>query len=389
MVRRLAEFIQGIAIIKGFAREQQVSDEFASANRAVREQQEAIFWHESLFGPGIAFLTQINIFIVLLYGGHLVIRGELPLGLGLVVFVGLVQQFSGQVQNLANINNIAMQSLTGAERVFEILDAPVAIRSPSKPVNLPPPRNGRAICFENVSFHHHAEEVALAEISFEARPGQCVAILGATGAGKSTLLSLIPRFYDPTSGRVLMDGIDLRQLDLDELRRNIGLVFQESFLFSNTIAANIAFGHPTASREQIERAARIAAAHDFILDMPRGYDTVLRETGSNLSGGQRQRLALARALLLDPPILLLDDPTAAVDPQTEHEILTAMESATAGRTTFIVSHRLSAVRRANLIVVLDEGRIAQIGTHQDLIRVDGHYRRTAELQFSAGLLVTP
>jgi ATP-binding cassette subfamily B protein len=183
----------------------------------------------------------------------------------------------------------------------------------------------------------------------------------------------------------LLDGVDLRRLDLDELRRNIGTVFQESFLFSNTIAANIAFGHPKASREQIERAARIAAAHDFITQLPNGYDTVLRETGSNLSGGQRQRLAIARAILLDPAILVLDDPTAAVDPQTEHEILMALDNAMQGRTTFLVAHRLSAVRRADLIIVLDQGRIVQRGSHAELRRQPGHYRQIAELQFAEGV----
>ena len=195
-------------------------------------------------------------------------------------------------------------------------------------------------------------------------------------------MSLLPRFYDPTQGRVLLDGIDLRELDLDALRRNIGTVFQESFLFTNTIAANIAFGHPEASREQIERAAQIASAHEFILQMPKGYDTVLRETGSNLSGGQRQRLALARAILLDPPILLLDDPTAAVDPQTEHEILEALDKAMRGRTTFLVAHRLSALRGSDFVVVLDGGQVTQVGTQAELLRVPGHYRQIAELQFS-------
>ena len=384
MIRQLAEFIQGMPVIKGFAREPEVTAKFQAANRAVREQQQKIFWRVSIFGPGIGFLTQINIFIALLYGGYLVIHEGFPLGLGLVVFIGLVQQFSAQVQNLANVNNTAMQSLTGARRVFEILDAAVEIRTPPQPVRLPAASGGRTVRFERVSFRHQPGEVVLADLDFAVQPGQCVAILGATGAGKSSLLSLIPRFYDPTEGRVLIDGIDLRRLDLDELRRNIGTVFQESFLFSNTIAANIAFGHPEASREQVERAARIAAAHEFIIQMPPGYDAVLRETGSNLSGGQRQRLAIARAVLLDPPILLLDDPTAAVDPQTEQEILAAMESAMRGRTTFIVAHRLSAVRRADFVVVLDRGRVVQTGTHAELMRVAGHYRQIAELQFAEG-----
>jgi ATP-binding cassette subfamily B protein len=383
MIRKLAEFIQGIQVIKGFAREPEVTAEFQSANRAVRDQQRKIFWRVSIFGPGISFITQINIFIVLLYGGRLVIDRQISLG-DLWVFIGLIQQFSGQVQNLATVNDAALRSLTGARRVFEILDAPVEIKSPPQPVPLPATKGGRAVRFEHVGFSHVAGEPVLEELDFEVRPGQCVAILGATGAGKSSLMSLIPRFYDPTRGRVLVDGIDLRQLDPDELRRQIGTVFQESFLFSNTIAANIAFGHPEASREQVERAAQIAAAHEFIVQLPKGYDTVLRETGSNLSGGQRQRLAIARAVLLDPSILLLDDPTAAVDPQTEHEILEAMENAMRGRTTFIVAHRLSALRRAERVIVLDEGRVVQTGTHAELMRVEGHYRRIAELQFAEG-----
>ena len=385
MIRKLAEYIQGIAVIKGFAREPEVTADFQAANRAVRDQQQKIFWNISLFTPGISFITQINVFIALLYGGYLVIHDELPLGIGLVVFVGLVQQFSAQVQNLATVNNTTLQSLTGARRVFEILDAPVEIQSPARPVTLPASKGGRHVRFEHVWFSHIPGEVVLQDVDFEVKAGQRVAILGATGAGKSSLMSLVPRFYDPTKGRVLLNGVDLRQLDLDELRRNIGTVFQESFLFSNTIAANIAFGHPEASRDQIKRAATIASAHEFISQMPKGYDTILRETGSNLSGGQRQRLALARAILLDPPILLLDDPTASVDSQTEHEILEALDNAMRGRTTFMVAHRLSALRRSDFVVVLDEGRIVQVGTPAELLRVPGHYRQIAELQFAEGV----
>ena len=208
-----------------------------------------------------------------------------------------------------------------------------------------------------------------------------MAVLGATGSGKSALLSLIPRFYDPNEGRVRVDGHDVRCIELDDLRRNIGLVFQDSFLFSHTVAANIAFGQPAASAAQIERAAKLAQAHEFITALPEGYGTVLGEGASNLSGGQRQRLAIARALLLEPAILLLDDPTAAVDPGTEHEILSALDGAMAGRTTFLVAHRASTLRRADLVMVLDGGRIVEFGPPAELLRLPGgQYRRVAELQ---------
>jgi ATP-binding cassette subfamily B protein len=193
-------------------------------------------------------------------------------------------------------------------------------------------------------------------------------------------MSLLPRFYDATNGRVLVDGVDVREWDLDRLRRSVGLVFQETFLFSNTVAANIAFGKPDATRDEIERAAKIAAADNFINDLPQGYDTIIGEYGSNLSGGQRQRLAIARAVLLEPPILILDDALAAVDPETEGEILQAMENAMTGRTTFVIAHRLSTLRRADLVLVMKDGRIVQRGTHDELLAIEGHYREVAELQ---------
>jgi ATP-binding cassette subfamily B protein len=220
----------------------------------------------------------------------------------------------------------------------------------------------------------------LSSIRLAVRSGESIAIVGATGAGKSALMSLIPRFYDPNEGAVRVDGVDIREVHPTELRRNIGIVFQENFLFSNTVSSNIAFGHPDASREQIETAARIAQAHDFILELPDGYETVLEEGGSNLSGGQRQRLAIARALLLDPPILLLDDPTAAIDAETEEEILSAMEHAMRGRTTFMVAHRISTLRRANRVLVLERGRLVQEGTHEELVEIAGPYRDAASLQ---------
>ncbi|MGE5191872.1 MAG: ABC transporter ATP-binding protein, partial [Deltaproteobacteria bacterium] len=312
VVLTLAENIQGVHVVKGFGREREEIAKFGSAVQAVEEQQQSIFWKVSLFTPAIGFLTQFNVFVLLAYGGWLVTQDRLALGTGLVVLTGLLTQFASQVANLTNITNSVQQSLSGARRVFEVLDAPVEIQSPADAIPLPRARG--AVAFQNVSFAYDAGTPVLQDVSFSVEPGECVAILGATGAGKSTLLSLIARFYDPTAGRVLVDGIDVLRLNVDDLRRNLGIVFQESFLFSNTIAANIAYGEPGATREQIERAAKIACAHEFIVAAPDGYDAVLGEGGMNLSGGQRQRLAIARALLLDPAILLLDDPAAAIDP---------------------------------------------------------------------------
>jgi ATP-binding cassette subfamily B protein len=378
MVQYLAESIQGIAVVKAFGRERENREKFEGLNRSVLTQQYKIFWWVSLFSPTAGFLTRINTTVLLGYGGWLVAHDRLPLGAGLVVFAGLLDQFAGQVNNVATIVNSVQQSLIGARRVFEILDAPVDVKTPSNPVRRP--RLDGAVRFDGVSFEYGTLDPVLHDITLEVKPGDCVAILGATGSGKSVLMGLIPRFYDVSKGSLLIDGIDVRRLHLDDLRRNIGTVFQESFLFSNTVAANIAFGHPDATQAQIEKAARIAAAHDFILGLPKGYQTVLGESGNSLSGGQRQRLAIARAVLLEPAILLLDDPTAAIDSETEHEIFEALDRAIEGRTTFIVAHRLSTLRRADLIIVLENGRIVQRGTHAELILVPGPYLHVANLQ---------
>lgn len=378
MILVLSENLRGIPVIKGFAREPEAMEHFREANESLREQNFWIFNRSSSYGPAINFFSQVNLVILLGFGGYLVITGKMALGTGLVVFASLLQLFSGQVAGMVDIANNIQDSLTAARRVFEILDTPTDIQSARNARSLPSVAGH--IQFENVGVEYAPGEPVLSEISFEAQPEQCIAILGETGAGKSTLLSLIPRFYDPVTGAIRIDGHDLRALEIDDLRRKIGIVFQESFLFSNSVAQNIAFAHPEAGRAEIERAAKIAAAHDFIMDLPDGYETILGESGSNLSGGQRQRLAIARAILLQPPILLLDDPTAAIDPETEHEILESMEHAMRGRTTFVVAHRLSTLRRADHIIVLEQGRIVQEGTHRELMDEKGSYRQVADLQ---------
>lgn len=393
LVLNFAESVFGINTTKGFALEEEEKAKFKRSAEAVRQQRRKIFTYNSVFGPSVEMLTQISIAILLGYGGWLAIQGEISIGAGLVVFARILQQFGNQVSSIAAVANGVQQSLTGARRVFEIIDAEPDVDSPENPISIP--RAKGHLVFESVCFTHSLSKKAdrdaedeeapplretLRDLSFEVQPGELLAVAGATGSGKTALLSLVPRFMDPLSGRVLLDGHDLRTLNLEQLRRNIGVVFQENFLFSNTIAENIAFGNPDATPEQIEKAARIACAHGFIMETERGYNTVLGEAGLNLSGGQRQRLAIARALLLDPAILILDDPTTAIDPETEHEILEAMERALQGRTTLMVAHRLSTLRRAHRIIVLDRGRIVQMGTHAELMEREGPYRNSIQLQ---------
>lgn len=378
LVLKLSENLQGVHVVKGFARQDVEMSKYRKANKHVSSMQNRIFWRVSIFSPLTILLTQVNMIVLLAYGGYLVMQRELDLGTGLVVFAGLLGHFSTEIQRIAGLGNRVQDSLSSAARVFEVLDTPLEIDSPPEPVTTD--RFQGAVKFDAVAFGYRVGNAVLHDIDLEVQPGQCVAILGSTAGGKSTLLSLIPRFYDPTFGRVLIDGIDVKRMDVETLRRQIGIVFQESFLFSNTIASNIAFGHPEATQEQIEMAARIAAAHDFIMDLADGYETVIGERGQNLSGGQRQRLAIARAILMEPSILLLDDPTAAIDPETEHEILQSMDSAMQNRTTFVVAHRLSTLRRADHVVVLENGRIVQRGNHRDLMQASGHYRDTAQLQ---------
>lgn len=372
LVRRFEELMRGIGVIKIFGLERWAGERFMLANDAVRDQKARVIRRLSVLTPLVSFLNQISMVVLLGYGGWLAITDEIAVGTGLVVFAGILQQLSAQVNAVGAIADNLQQTLTSADRIYEVLDAEPEIAD--RPGAAALGRARGALEFRGVGFRFTAADSVLHEVSFDVTPGEKIAIVGPTGAGKSALVHLIPRFYDPDAGSIRLDGRDLRDWRLADVRRQVGLVFQESFLFRASIAANIAFGNPGAGRDQIERAARLAAADEFIRRLPDGYDTLLHENGGNLSGGQRQRLSLARAILLDPAILVLDDPTAAVDAGTEEEILDAMEGVSRGRTTFIVAHRFSTVRRADRIAVLEAGRLVGLGTHEQLSRQPGYYR---------------
>ena len=378
LILRVAETSDGVTVIKSLGRQKAEIDQFNAVNDQLQGHQQTVFHTVSRFGPTVQFLTQVNLVILLLYGGHLVSTNQLPLGTGLIVFAGLLQQFSNQVANLSSLAGTIQQSLTGARRVLEVLDAEEEVAQPAKPW-VPTAVTGR-VEIEGVWFEYDNGSPILQDVSLTIQPGQRVGILGGVGEGKSTLLSLLPRFYDPQCGIVKIDGVDVRQWDLTALRRNVGLVLQEPLLLSNTIAANIAFGNPHATADQIREVARMAAADSFIEQTVDGYETMLGQFGMSLSGGQRQRLALARALITNPPILLLDDPVSAIDPETEHEILAALNTAIQGRTTLIVASRLSSLRQCDKIVVLSGGQIVQQGTHDELIDQPGIYRDVAIVQ---------
>jgi ATP-binding cassette subfamily B protein len=383
----LSENVLGVQVVKALSRQAAEIARFRRANAAVRDQKWLIFRRVSRYSPSVEILLSVNQWVLLGYGGYLAIDGRLPLGTGLLVFSGLLQQFSGQITKMTNIINSVQESLAGAQRVFEVLDAPVEVES--SPTARPLDRFSGPIELDRVSFAYQPGQPVLRDVSLRIEPGECVAIFGATGAGKTTLLRLIARFYDVTSGRVLVEGLDVRDVALGDLRRQMAMVFQEPFLFSESVRANIAMARPEATDAEVRAAGRMAAADEFISCLPQGYDTILREGGKDLSGGQRQRLTLARAFAAGANVLLLDDPTSAVDAATEDQILCAMQEGRTRPTIVLVTHRLRTAALADRIVVLDRGRIVEEGPHDELLARRGRYWEAVEHQEHGSPTVFP
>jgi ATP-binding cassette subfamily B protein len=369
--------LAGIQVVKAFSLEGRQQRRFDDLARAAIRSQVRVSYADALDSLGSGFVAAVGLGAILLVGAHQVIGGTLTIG-SLLVFIAYVQLLQSQLQGCTGIYTKLQEARASVDRVTEVLDVAGEVREDRRALDVGVVRGH--VSFEGVTFGYEPGRPVLRGVSLEASPGRKLAIVGATGAGKSTLVSLVPRFFDPDQGRVLLDGHDLRGLRLSTVRGAVALVLQESFLFPFSIAENIAYGRPDANRAEVVAAARAANAHQFIERLPDGYDTVVGERGATLSGGERQRIAIARALLKDAPILILDEPTSALDAQTEASLLTALDRLMAGRTTLIIAHRLSTIRTADEIVVLEHGRITERGDHQTLLRNSGTYAQLHALQ---------
>lgn len=375
---RLQENVVGVQVVRAFAREPYEVRRFAEANKKQFDARIRINSQWAVVMPSTTFFVSLGTILILFFGGRMVMNGQMTLG-EMVAFNSYLLMIAMPAQQLTWVVNAAGEAIAGVQRTFEILELKPEIETPPSAVVLS--QLAGRVEFDQVSFKYTGEQAqALEQINLKVEPNQLIALIGPTGSGKTSLINLVPRFYDVSHGVVRVDGHDVRTLDLVSLRRQIGIVLQTSLLFSATIAENIAYGSPDASQEDIEAAARAAQAHEFISELPNGYETVVGERGVTLSGGQKQRVAIARALLMDPRILILDDSTSSVDTQTEHQIQKALQKLMEGRTTFVIAHRLSTVKRADLIIVMDHGRIVERGRHAELLEQNGLYREIYELQ---------
>jgi ATP-binding cassette subfamily B protein len=373
----LQENLTGVRVVRAFAREDDEIGRFEEANAELRRQSLRANRLAAVNQPLLILVLNIILVAALWVGGDAVMRGHLTLG-DLVAYTQYVVLLGGPVRTLGFVVVQTSRAVSAGQRIFEILDTEAEVRDRPDARDLPP--GPGQVRFEHVSFGYAGRGTVLRDITLDARPGQVVALLGATGSGKTSIVHLIPRFYDVTAGRVTVDGVDVRAVTLTSLRRNVGVVLQDVFIFNATLGENIAFGAPGASQEQIEAAARAARLHDFIAGLPEGYATPVGERGVTLSGGQRQRLAIARVLLLDPRVLILDDATSSVDMETEYLIQQALAAVMQGRTTFVVAHRLRTIERADQIVLLEGGQIVEQGTHRELLTRSARYRALYELQ---------
>jgi len=375
----LQENIYGIKEIKTFTQEPYEMKRFSQKGRNFFKIQMHIGRLAATYQPLIIFVSSIGTIIILWYGGFQVIQGHLTIGT-MVAFIGYIGVLYSPLEQINQVSTIFQSAQASAERIFEILDMAPEVEDKKNAIVLPHKIEGNVV-FKNVSFGYKKREEVLRDISFQARAGETVAIVGPSGSGKTTLISLIPRFYDIDRGEILIEGRNIKDYQLTYLRKQIGIVLQEPFLFNGTVAENISFGKLDATIEEIIQVAKAARAHSFICELPEGYDTEVGEQGNQLSGGQKQRIAIARALLKNPPILILDEATSSVDSETERLIQEALEKLMKGRTSFVIAHRLSTVRNADKIIVLKEGRIVETGSHRDLLETGGLYFHLYQVQF--------
>jgi ATP-binding cassette, subfamily B, bacterial len=372
----LADTIPGIRVVKAFAQEAREANRFRVANKhnlAVNDKLNKVW---SLFSPTVSFLTELGLLVIWVFGIWQVSKQHITVGV-LTAFVTYSSRFYGRLDSMSRIVSVTQKSASAAKRIFDILDHVSSVPEPANPVKLAKVEGH--IALREVGFRYGNRAVNRG-ISINIKAGEMVGLVGHSGSGKSTLVNLICRFYDVSEGAILLDGVDIRTLAVSDYRRNIGLVLQEPFLFFGTIAENIAYGRPDATREQIIAAARAAHAHEFILRLPQGYDSMVGERGQGLSGGERQRISIARALLIDPPILILDEATASVDSETEKEIQKALDNLVTGRTTIAIAHRLSTLQKADRLVVLDRGKVVEEGGHDELMAREGAYYRLYQAQ---------